>query len=130
MKNILFALVFVFSVMQLSAALLALHPDNPHYFIYNGEPAVLMTSAEHYGAVLNMDFDYEFYLNTLHQDAVVFTGAGGEWIKLNVPEGDYYYEFISPFTGDVLKSGTMQPGSQTRLILPGFEQLLALKIIG
>ena len=41
---------------------LALCPENPHYFQFRGEPAVLITSAEHYGAVLNLDFDYVRYL--------------------------------------------------------------------
>ncbi len=44
---------------------LALHPDNPHYFLFRGKPAVLITSGEHYGAVLNRDFDYLPYLNEL-----------------------------------------------------------------
>ena len=39
-----------------------LHPENPHYFLFEGKPLALITSAEHYGAVLNMDFDYEIYL--------------------------------------------------------------------
>ena len=58
---------------------LALHPDNPHYFIYRGKPTVLITSAEHYGAVLNLDFDYEKYLDTLARDRLnltrTFTGS-------------------------------------------------------
>jgi hypothetical protein len=45
---------------------LALHPDNPHYFLFRGKPAVLVTSGEHYGAVLNRDFDYIPYLDELH----------------------------------------------------------------
>jgi hypothetical protein len=44
---------------------LALHPDNPHYFLFRGKPAVLLTSGEHYGAVLNRDFDYIPYLDEL-----------------------------------------------------------------
>jgi hypothetical protein len=44
---------------------LALHPDNPHYFLFRGKPAVLVTSGEHYGAVLNRDFDYVPYLDEL-----------------------------------------------------------------
>jgi hypothetical protein len=44
---------------------LCLHPDNPHYFLFRGKPAVLLTSGEHYGAVLNRDFDYVPYLNEL-----------------------------------------------------------------
>ena len=42
-----------------------LHPDNPHYFLWRGEPTVLITSGEHYGAVLNQAFDYKKYLKTL-----------------------------------------------------------------
>src|SRR5687768_7389356 len=42
-----------------------LHPDNPHYFLFRGRPAVLVTAGEHYGAVLNRDFDYVRYLDVL-----------------------------------------------------------------
>ena len=38
---------------------ISLHPDNPHYFLFRGRPAVLIGSTEHYGAVLNLDFDTE-----------------------------------------------------------------------
>ena len=44
---------------------LSLHPDNPHYFLYKGKPVVLAGSTEHYGAVLNLDFDYVPYLDEL-----------------------------------------------------------------
>jgi hypothetical protein len=44
-----------------------LHPDNPHYFLFRGEPAVLITSGEHYGAVLNGDFDYVAYLDEIQR---------------------------------------------------------------
>ena len=44
---------------------LALHPANPHYFSFRGKPAILSSSGEHYGAVLNLDFDYSRYLDEL-----------------------------------------------------------------
>ena len=44
---------------------LRLHPGNPHYFQLRGEPAVLITSGEHYGAVINLDFDCVAYLEEL-----------------------------------------------------------------
>src|SRR5882762_3793012 len=47
---------------------LSLHPANPHYFLFRGKPTVLITSGEHYGAVLNLDFDYRKYLDTLAKD--------------------------------------------------------------
>jgi hypothetical protein len=52
---------------------LALNPENPHYFLYRGEPAVLITSGEHYGAVLNLDFNYTRYLNALAADSLNLT---------------------------------------------------------
>jgi len=42
-----------------------LHPDNPHYFLWRRKPTVLITSGEHYGAVINLDFDYLRYLEEL-----------------------------------------------------------------
>jgi hypothetical protein len=42
-----------------------LHPDNPHYYLFRGKPTVLVTSAEHYGAVVNAAFDYVAYLDAL-----------------------------------------------------------------
>jgi hypothetical protein len=58
---------------------LRLHPANGHYFQWRGRPAVLVTSAEHYGAVLNLDFDYATYLRALEADGMnltrTFSGA-------------------------------------------------------
>jgi hypothetical protein len=45
---------------------LGLHPENPHYFVFRGKPAFLITSGEHYGAVLNLDFDARPYLEEQH----------------------------------------------------------------
>jgi hypothetical protein len=57
----------------------SLHPKNPHYFLYKGLPRVFITSAEHYGALLNLDFDYRKYLQTLHDEGMdytrIFTGS-------------------------------------------------------
>jgi hypothetical protein len=44
---------------------IALDPQNPHYFLFRGKPTILITSTEHYGAVMNMDFYYPLYLNEL-----------------------------------------------------------------
>jgi hypothetical protein len=68
--------------MILPLALLAaiqLHPGNPRYLEFRGKPVVLVTSAEHYGAVLNLDFDNVKYLDALARDGLnytrLFTGA-------------------------------------------------------
>ncbi len=52
---------------------LSLHPDNPRVFSWRGRPTLLITSAEHYGAVLNLDFDYAAYLKTLQADGMNHT---------------------------------------------------------
>jgi hypothetical protein len=58
---------------------IALDKNNPHYFTYKGKPTVLITSAEHYGAVINLDFDYVKYLDELQSKGLnltrTFTGA-------------------------------------------------------
>src|SRR5690242_13736825 len=55
------------------AAPIALHPENPHYFLWRKEPTVLITSGEHYGAVLNLDFDYVRYLDELQANGLNHT---------------------------------------------------------
>lgn len=56
-----------------SAQPVALYTGNPHYLCIDGRPAVLVTSGEHYGAVLNRDFDYVRYLDTLRADRLNLT---------------------------------------------------------
>lgn len=67
-----------------AVAPLALHPENPRYFLFRGKPTVLISSAEHYGAVLNSEFDQERYLNALSADGLnhsrVWVGAYREKI--------------------------------------------------
>ena len=84
---------------------IGLHPENPHYFIYKNKPTILVTSGEHYGAVLNLDFDYVTYLDALSRDSLnltrIFSGAYLE------PQGAFKIErntlapargrFISPW---------------------------------
>ena len=75
-----FALFFVACATQgARTSPFHLHPENPHYFLFRGEPALLITSAEHYGAVLNADFDYARYLQALASDNLnntrIFVGA-------------------------------------------------------
>jgi hypothetical protein len=64
---------------QVTVTPLAIHPDNPHYFVWRGRPAVLIGSGEHYGVLMNLDVDYRKYFNTLAADGMmltrVFSGA-------------------------------------------------------
>ncbi len=66
---------------------IALNPDNPHYFQWRGRPTILITSAEHYGAVMNLDFDYRKYLDTLAADGMNYTRVfSGAYVE---PEGAF-----------------------------------------
>lgn len=49
------------------------HPENPHYFCYKGKPILLITSAEHYGGVINKGFDYCAYFNALQVYGLNYT---------------------------------------------------------
>jgi len=76
--NFIFILFLIIQI-NVDAQPISLHPQNPHYFLYKGKPAVLITSAEHYGAVLNAEFDYKKYLQTMHDEGMnytrIFTGS-------------------------------------------------------
>ncbi|MFN8257782.1 MAG: PA14 domain-containing protein [Bacteroidales bacterium] len=72
----LFLLILVstlFSNCSKTEIPIGLHPDNPHYFIFRDKPTVLIGSTEHYGAVLNTDFDYIKYLDALQKDGLNLT---------------------------------------------------------
>lgn len=57
--------VFAAAVKPVKYRPIQLHPQNGHYFLWRGKPTILITSGEHYGAVLNRAFDYRTYLRTL-----------------------------------------------------------------
>lgn len=64
----LFTLAVIISCTQTPKQALRLHPQNNHIFEFRGKPELLIGSGEHYGAVMNMDFDYIKYLNTLKEN--------------------------------------------------------------
>ena len=47
---------------------LRVHPQNPYIFEFRGEPTTLRTFGEHYGSVINPDFDFIRYLDVLERD--------------------------------------------------------------
>jgi hypothetical protein len=77
-----YALLPAIVVSMLQAAPLRLHPKNPHYFLFRGNAVALITSGEHYGAVLNADFNYRRYLSTLQSDGLNYTRVfGGSYVE-------------------------------------------------
>ncbi len=98
--------VQLFVCVLVVGAPIRLHPDNPHYFLWRGEPTILVTSGEHYGGVLNSDFDYVRYLGTLAADGMNYTRifAGGAYVEplgaFNIPRNTLAPDgekFIAPW---------------------------------
>lgn len=70
--------VTILSLFLLTWGILAAQPlqrssQNNRYLEYRGKPIILITSAEHYGAVVNLDFDYTRYLETLATEGFNYT---------------------------------------------------------
>jgi hypothetical protein len=49
------ALMLLLLAVRAHAQAISIDPANPHYYLFHGKPIVLVTSAEHYGAVINGD---------------------------------------------------------------------------
>jgi len=81
---------------------ISLHPQNPHYLFWRDKPTILITSGEHYGAVLNRAFDYRRYLDTLQSYGFnltrTFSGAYCEKVgNFNIEKNT-----LAPAAGDLL----------------------------
>lgn len=105
MRNFIFLLVALSAAVGSAAAdPIRLHPENPRYFSWRGKPTVLITSAEHYGAVVNADFDYAKYLAALKRDGLnytrIFSGA-----------------YVEPPQAFGIRSNTLAP-AENRLLVP------------
>ncbi len=67
-------------VLVLSVVLaqpIRLDPKKPHYFLYRGKAVALVSSGEHYGAVMNADFDFRRYVAAMAADGMNYTRLFG-----------------------------------------------------
>lgn len=84
-----------------------LHPQNPHYFLYKGSSLALVTSGEHYGAVLNLDFDYKKYLETLSGDGMNYTRIfTGSYFEISGESFGIQNNTLAPFPDKVITPWT------------------------
>jgi hypothetical protein len=67
------ALILLLLAVHGQAQTVSIDPANPHYYFFHGKPIVLVTSAEHYGAVINGEFDYVKYLDALQAYGLNYT---------------------------------------------------------
>jgi hypothetical protein len=80
-----------------------LHPGNPHYFLFRGRVVALISSGEHYGAVLNRDFDYHRYLATLESDGLNYTRLfGGSYVEVPAKSFGILHNDLAPEPGRFL----------------------------
>jgi hypothetical protein len=80
-----------------------LHPANPHYFLFRGKAVALITSGEHYGAVLNRDFDYHHYLATLEADGLNYTRLfAGAYVEVPAKSFGILHNDLAPEPGRFL----------------------------
>ncbi len=78
-------------------------PENPHYFEYKGKALALVTSAEHYGAVLNEDFDFQKYLNSLHEQGMNYTRIFmGSYFEIPSKSFSIQHNTLAPNSGKIV----------------------------
>ncbi len=108
MKISTWQFVLIISILSSFSAVaqpIKLHPENGHYFLYKSKPTVLVTSGEHYGAVINPDFNFSKYLKTLKElglnhtriwlgDYVEIPGDFCQKVNTSAPESG---KFLTPW---------------------------------
>ncbi|MCL1858881.1 MAG: hypothetical protein FWF92_06570 [Oscillospiraceae bacterium] len=60
-------------IRNASQNVIGISEKNPHYFQYKGKEILLITSAEHYGAVISKNFDYVKYFDALIKYGLNYT---------------------------------------------------------
>jgi hypothetical protein len=94
---------------------ICLDPKNPHYFLFHGKAVALIGSGEHYGAVMNADFDYHRYLATLAAEGMNYTRLfGGSYREVPAKSFGIARNTLAPAPGRFIAPWTR---SQT----PGYE---------
>jgi hypothetical protein len=88
-----------------------LDPRNPHYFLFRGKTIALVTSGEHYGAVINPAIDFRKYLETLAAEGMNETRLfGGSYVEAPGQSFGIQRNDLAPAPGTLLapwaRSGT------------------------
>lgn len=73
LKDIINSVFILMLTFPAYSQVVSLDPQNPHYLNYGNKPILLITSGEHYGSVINLDFDYKKYLQTLKANGLNYT---------------------------------------------------------
>jgi hypothetical protein len=88
-----------------------LDPKNPHYFLFRGKTTAIVSSGEHYGAVINAAFDYTRYLNTLAAGGMNYTRMfGGSYIELPAKSFGIKRNTLAPAAGQFIAPWVQRAG--------------------
>jgi hypothetical protein len=80
-----------------------LDPQNPHYYLFRDRVTVLVSSGEHYGAVLNADFDYRRYLSALETTGLNYTRLfPGSYVEVPAKSFGILRNDLAPASGRFL----------------------------
>lgn len=91
---------------------LRVSPENAAYLEFRGRPTLLVGSGEHYGALINRDFDLARYVASMRRDGLNYTRVfGGAYVE---PQGAFNIErnTLAPASGRFLApwARSDQPG--------------------
>src|SRR5215472_8750342 len=87
-----------------------LNPQNPHCFLWRDQALVLIGSGEHYGAVLNGDFDFHKYLRTLETGGLNYTRLfAGSYVELPAKSFGILRNDLAPAREDSARPGREAP---------------------
>jgi hypothetical protein len=80
-----------------------LDPRNPHYFLFHGKTTALISSGEHYGAVMNLDVNYHRYLETIQAAGFNYTRLfGGSYIEVPAKSFGIQRNNLAPAPGRLI----------------------------
>lgn len=107
-----FRCLFIFLSIVLVSSQLTVSPYNYRYFQYRNKTVALVGSTEHYGAVLNLDFDYVTYLDTLQANGLhlVRTWTGAIY-REDVHDFNIRRNTLAPSPGKYLAPWAVEPNS-------------------
>ena len=106
-------IVFCISLYLISVnSQLIVDPENYRYFRYRNKTVALVGSTEHYGAILNLDFDYITYLDTIQQNQLhlVRTWTGAIY-REDIHDFDIRRNTLAPNSGRYLAPWAIEPNS-------------------
>ena len=89
--------------------LFSVHPENHRVFLYKGKPMKILTSVEHYGAVVNGNFNYETYLKEMQRTGQNMTRVFA-----------FYRETADGSPGDIrsmVKANTLAPQTSATVLI-------------